>query len=58
MNDNISVNDTVNNNLDELTTATDKSYDIDEKEDEVTVVNNEINNTNKEESDIPLYQWA
>ena len=58
LDDNTSVNDTENKNLGKLLTATDDSYNTDEKEDKGTIVNNKINNTNEEENNIPLYQWA
>ena len=56
MDDNTPVNHIVNNNFDELLTATDEISNTNEKEDEVTEVNNETNNTNEDKSNIPLYQ--
>ena len=58
LDNNMSVNDTKNDNLEELSTSTDDSYNTDEKENRGTTANNEINNINEEESNIPLYQQA
>ena len=59
-----SINNTMNNNLDDLSTASEDTYNTDEKDnkDEGTTINNEINNnnklnnTNEDKSNIPLYE--
>ena len=56
----------MNDNLDDLLTASEDTYDTDEKEDEdegTTVDNkiynnNELSNTHEDKSNIPLCQWA